>query len=59
MYNIIMRMDDSNNENTNRYECNDEHIILGRVQILYDDWTHIYEQKSGKYVQKLVTLTEI
>ena len=59
MYNIIMRIDDSNNENTNRYECNDEHVILGRVQILYDDRTHIYEQKSGKYVQKLVTLTEI
>ena len=59
LYVVIMSMDDGNTEHTFRCNHDDGQVMLGRLYILYDDWTHIYEEKSGKYVQKLVTLTEI
>ena len=51
-------MDDGNTEHTFRCNRDDGQVMLGRVYILYDEQTQIYEEKSGKYMQKLVTKTE-
>jgi hypothetical protein len=49
-YIVIKTIDDGNTEHTYRCWHNAGQVILGELLVVYDDQTHNYEQKSGRYV---------